>query len=572
MPRYRVDVADAHAHLFRVTLTLQRPGPQQRLSLPVWVPGSYMVRDLARHLSALQGRQRGAPVLLEQADKTTWVAHCTGRAALTLQYEVYAFDPSVRGAWLDDARGFFNASSLCLRAEGREAEPHVLKLGRLPAGWKVATAMAAGRASGEFCAADYDELIDHPFELGRPWKGGFRAAGVQFRVVVSGAWPSFDGERLLADTRRVCAAAIALWHGRAKPAFDDYLFLLNAGDGSHGQGGLEHRASAALSCARRELPRRGETEPTDDYTSLLGLICHEFLHAWNVKRLRPVEFASVDLQREQPTHLLWFFEGFTSYYDEWLLLRAGLVDAAHYLRLLARSINALQTTPGRRLQSVAQASFDAWTKYYRRDENTPNATVSYYTKGALVALAFDLTLRQAGQGCLDDVMQRLWQRCAARGVTETDIEQALADTAGRSMLAELQSWVHGTGELPLQPLLETAGVSWQSQAPTFAQSLGLRLSEGAVGGVHVKSVLRGGVAEAAGLSAGDELLAVDGWRIRRLDDARHWLAPGGGFDLLLVRDQRVLTRRVQPVGDGPPKVSLALNGPANVVRRGWLGA
>jgi len=570
MPYYRVDVADARAHLFRVTLTLERPAAAQRLSLPVWAPGSYMVRDFARHLSGLEASQRGVPVALEQVDKTTWVAHCAGRAVLTLRYLVYAFDPSVRGAFVGAERGFFNGSSLCLRAEGREAEPHHVLIGRLPAGWEVTSAMSPGAGRRSFAAADYDELIDHPFELGSFWRGEFRAGGMQFGLAVTGAWPSFDTERLLVDTRRLCAATIALWHGRGTPPFERYLFLLNAADDGHG--GLEHRASCALVCARRDLPRKGEAERSEGYVALLGLICHELFHAWNVKRLRPAEFAAPDYARENPTRLLWFFEGFTSYYDELLLLRAGLIDAPRYLRLLARTLTALGATPGRHVQSVAKASFDAWTKYYRSDENTPNATVSYYAKGALVALAFDLTLRAGGQGSLDDVMQLLWQRCASRGVTESDIAQALSDVAGCSLEVELRDWVHGTADLPLQPLLEAAGVAWQVKPATLAHALGLRLSEGAVGGVHVKTVLRGSAAEAAGLSAGDELLAVDGWRIRRLDDARQWLAPGAAFDLLLAREQRVLTCRVQPAGDAAPTITLALAGSAGALRTGWLGA
>jgi predicted metalloprotease with PDZ domain len=570
MPYYRVDVADARAHLFRVTLTLERPAAAQRLSLPVWAPGSYMVRDFARHLSGLEASQRGVPVALEPVDKTTWVAHCAGRATLSLRYLVYAFDPSVRGAFVGAERGFFNGSSLCLRAEGREAEPHHVLIGRLPAGWEVTSAMSPGAGRRSFAAADYDELIDHPFELGSFWRGEFRAGGMQFGLAVTGAWPSFDTERLLADTRRLCAATIALWHGRGKPPFERYLFLLNAADDGHG--GLEHRASCALVCARRDLPRKGETERGEGYVALLGLICHELFHAWNVKRLRPREFAAPNYTRENPTRLLWFFEGFTSYYDELLLLRAGLIDAPRYLRLLARTFTALGATPGRHVQSVAKASFDAWTKYYRSDENTPNATVSYYAKGALVALAFDLTLRAGGQGSLDDVMQLLWQRCASRGVTESDIGQALSDVAGRSLEVELRDWVHGTGVLPLQPLLEAAGVAWQVKPATLAHALGLRLSEGPVGGVHVKTVLRGSAAESAGLSAGDELLAADGWRIRRLDDARQWLAPGAAFDLLLAREQRVLTCRVQPAGDAAPTITLALAGSAGALRTGWLGA
>ncbi|HWI11073.1 MAG TPA: peptidase M61, partial [Burkholderiaceae bacterium] len=206
MIHYRIEIANARAHLFRVTLTVARPAPQQRLSLPAWIPGSYLVREFARHLSGLEATQAGKPVSLQQLDKATWRAGCDDGAELVASYLVYAFDTSVRAAFLDTRRGFFNGSSLCLRVEGREAEPHRLELRKLPAGWQVATALraikvdAAGR--GVFEATDYDELVDHPVELGRFWRGSFTAAGVAHELVVAGAFPDFQGETLLADTKR----------------------------------------------------------------------------------------------------------------------------------------------------------------------------------------------------------------------------------------------------------------------------------------------------------------------------------------------------------------------------------
>jgi predicted metalloprotease with PDZ domain len=547
---YRVEIADAHAHLYRVTLRVPAPAALQRLSLPVWAPGSYMVRDFARHLSALSATQGGRPVALTQLDKTSWQAACSGRAVLQVSALVYAFDRSVRGAFLDAQRGFFNASSLCLRAEGREGEPHRITLARLPRGWQAATAMpAAGRQRWQ--AADYEELIDHPFELGRFWRGSFTAGGVEHQFVVSGAWPTFDGPRLLADTQRLCEAHVAFWHGRhagqprrSRPPFDRYLFLLNAVDDA--QGGLEHRASTALVAARRDLPRQGMGEAGDGWVGLLGLISHEYFHAWNVKRLKPRDLVRPDLGRENATTLLWFFEGVTSYYDELMLLRAGLIDAARYLELLARPLNALAANPGRFVQSVAEASFDAWTKYYKADENTPNATVNYYTKGALVALLFDLALRERG-GSLDDVMRLLWRRSSGGGpIGEDDIADALQAVAGTSLQTQLDAWVHGRSELPLAAALGRAGVRVDEDAPTLAALLGLRLSEGPVSGVQVRSVQRGSAAERAGVAAGDELLAADGWRLRRLEDQRGWCSPGRPFELLLARDQKVLTLRVEP--------------------------
>jgi predicted metalloprotease with PDZ domain len=480
----------------------------------------------------------------------------------------------VRTAFLDSARGFFNGTSLCLRVAGRESEPHAIALGSLPRGWSVATATRGDGGKG-FVAADYDELVDHPFALGSCWCGTFEACGVAHEFVVTGAWPGLDGERLLGDARRICETQIAFWHGKRKPAppFERYVFLLNAMDDGHG--GLEHRASTALICARRDLPRAGQASPSEAYLTLLGLISHEYFHTWNVKRLQPRELTRIDYARENYTSLLWFFEGFTSYYDDLLLLRAGLIDAPRYLSLIAKAVNGVAATPGRRVQSVAQSSFDAWVKYYRSDENTPNATVSYYAKGSLVALALDLTLRREGHGTLDEVMKCLWHDSRGSAIDERDIAAALRKVGGRAFGKELAAWVHGTAELPLPTLFEAAGVAQRHSPTAFAAALGLRLSEGAISGVQVKSVLAGSVAARAGVSAGDELLAVDGWRIRRLDDAQQWVASGQSFELLLARDQRMLELRVQPDAVAQRSVALALADKpapaAAALRRGWLG-
>jgi len=571
---YRIELDDPHAHQFRVTLTVPHPAPAQRLSLPVWIPGSYMVREFGRHLSRLEARQGGSAVALTQIDKTTWQADCNGRAALQVSYCVYAFDTSVRAAFLDATRAFFNGTSLCLRVEGREAGAHEIVLARVPRGWHVATAMPPGPKGG-YVAADYDELVDHPFELGRFWHGAFKAHGVPHEFVVAGAWPGFDGERLLADAKKICEAQIAFWHGpkKPKPPFDRYVFLLNAVDEGHG--GLEHRASTALISRRRDLPQKGVTVLTEGYTSLLGLISHEYFHTWNVKRLKPVQLARIDYTRENYTPLLWFFEGFTSYYDDLLLVRSGLIDATRYLGLLAKTINGVSATPGRQVQSVAQASFDAWVKYYRSDENTPNATVSYYLKGSLVALALDLTLRREGQGTLDDVMRHLWRTSGGGAIDEAGIAAALQQVGGRSYARELAAWVHGTGDLPLATLLDAAGIARRNEKPGFSAALGLRLAEGAAG-VQVKQVLAGSAARRAGLAAGDELLAVDGWRLRRLDEAQQWLEPGRAFVLTCTRDQRVFTTTIAPDGSVLANVALSLDAApskaASALRRGWIAA
>jgi len=556
---YTVEAHDLHAHLFRVTLTIPEPAAQQTVSLPVWIPGSYLVREFSKNLQHLSVRQGRRQVAVRQQDKCSWQIDCKTDESLTLRYEVYAFDNSVRTAWLDARRGFFNGTSLCLRVHGQEQRPHQLALQPVKGrpDWQVATGLTPVKTDkkgfGLYRAADYDELVDCPMELGTFWSGRFKACGIEHRFVVAGALPSFDGERLLADTQKICEAEIRFWHGQGaqagrKAPHKNYLFMLNAVD--DGYGGLEHRNSTALICSRRDLPRMGEKKTGEGYTTLLGLISHEYFHTWNVKQLRPDVFARYDYARENYTPLLWFFEGFTSYYDDLLLRRAGLIDDAIYLQLLGKTINQVAQTPGRHVQTVAQASFDAWVKYYRQDENTPNATVSYYTKGALVALCLDLSLREESkdQGhSLDEVMRGLWQRCKAGPMREQDVLDELQTVTGRSWHKELQAWVHSTAELPLARLLEAQGIRIHAEPGNLAQHLGLRHQD-ANGSVQVKAVLRGSAAEQAGFAAGDEWLGLEvgargqlgHWRVHKLDDVPVLLGKERKALALVSRDKQLL--------------------------------
>lgn len=545
-PHYRVEAADPAAHLFHVTLTVPQPQADQRVSLPAWIPGSYLVREFSRHLQKLSARQDGRPVAIHQLDKASWQIDCVPSSPLVLSYEVYAFDNSVRAAWLDAQRGFFNGTSLCLRVHGMAQEPHELELvpPRAFPHWEAATGLEPQkinrRGFGSYLAADYDELVDCPVELGAFHSGEFRACGVPHRLVVAGAPASFDADRLLADMQKICEAQIRFWHDRKKPPFKSYVFLLNVVD--DGYGGLEHRNSTALICSRRDLPRLGDGRMGDGYTTLLGLISHEYFHTWNVKRLRPAEFAHYDYKQENYSSLLWFFEGFTSYYDDLLLRRAGLIDDATYLKLLTKTCNQVLQTPGREVQSVAQASFDAWVKYYRQDENTANATVSYYTKGALVALCFDLSLRQEGQATLDDVMRALWLRCKAGPMAEADFAAVLKELGGRAYTRELAAWVHGTRELPLKELLEQHGISVMEEPAQLQQRLGVRVSESQ--GVVLKNVLRGGAAEQAGFAANDEWVGVEvagsAWRLSKLDDLLLYSGTHRKLTAIVARDRRLL--------------------------------
>ena len=576
---YRVQLHDLHAHLYRITLSIARPSAQQRVSLPVWIPGSYLVREFAKNLQNLQAQQCGHAITIQQLSKHQWQLNCQAGQPLELNYEVSAYDTSVRTAWLDQRRGFFNGTSLLLRVHGQETQTHGLHISpssEAPT-WQLATGLTPvdtdAQGFGLYTAAHYDELVDCPVEMGNFWSGCFTAGGVSHHFVVAGAPATFDAERLLADTQKICAAQIQLWHpDGSTPEQQNYVFMLHA---THdGYGGLEHRHSTALVCNRADLPRRGVAQQAEGYTTLLGLISHEYFHTWNVKRLRPAAFAPYDYDRENYTELLWFFEGLTSYYDDLILHRTGLIDTPTYFKLLGKTINQVLQTPGRTVQSVAQSSFDAWVKYYRQDENTANATVSYYTKGALVGLCLDLQLRREGSS-LDALMRHLWQHCPDRQVTQERITASLHALTGRDWQAEIAAWVHGTGDLPLADLLAAFGVAVESQPAAPAQALGLRVQEGS--SIAIRQVLRGSPAEQAGMMAGDEWYGIEaagqGWRIGKLDELALYARPGSAVTALVARDKQLLRLALQlPQAAEQPLSNVQLRTSDNTRLAQWLPA
>ena len=568
-------VVQAHswaAHVFDITCTIARPLALQRVQLPVWIAGSYLVREFSKQLFDLHAKQLGRPLAVTQHDKASWDIHADTGHALVLHYRVHAHDNSVRTAWLDSERGFFNGTSLFLAVHGQRDASHTVALDPMgtPPGWRVATALIPQRTDtkgwGVYQASGYDELADSPVEMGDFWSGEFVACGVPHRFVVAGSTPSFDGLRLLHDTQRICETHIRFWHAQGKatgrvtkPAHDRYVFMLNAVDS--GYGGLEHCHSTALIAQRSDLPRAGQDKASEGYMTLLGLISHEYFHTWNVKRLRPREFERYDWGRENHTELLWFFEGLTSYYDDLLLRRSGLMDDSRYLQGLNKTINQVLQTPGRQVHSLAQSSFEAWTKYYRADDNTPNITVSYYTKGALVGLCLDLRLRQTGHN-LDGVMRALWERCAGGPMGEDDLLAVLHATTGENWGKTLRAWVHGRGELPLRALLGDNGVRVHVDPSAWAQRLGLRVSEDQ--GVHLKFVFSDSAAQRAGMAPGDEWLGLElpaskgrpaqAWRLQKIDDLGLYLGQAKRCTALVARDQQLLRLPLAVPAANDPRV------------------
>jgi predicted metalloprotease with PDZ domain len=548
--RYTIVPAQPEAHLYRVTCTVAEPDSTgQEFALPAWIPGSYMIREFARHIVSIRAESRGRPVAIDKLDKHTWRAR-PAAGPLTVACEVYANDLSVRGAHLDTRHAFFNGACVFLRPRGRENSTCELEV-RRPAGaryrdWRVATSMTRNGAKpygfGGYLASDYDELIDHPVEMGEFTLASFRACGVPHDIAITGRHRA-DTARLARDLKRLCEYHIRFF-GEPAP-MKRYVFLVSAL--GEGYGGLEHRASTALLCSRDDLPRAGETEPTERYRTFLGLASHEYFHTWNVKRIKPAAFIPYDLERENYTRLLWWFEGVTSYYDDLALARCGLISKQDYLELLGRSITTYLRAPGRARQSLAEASFDAWIKYYRPDENSPNATVSYYGKGSLAALCLDLVIRDKTRGrkSLDDVMRALWRRHGATGigVEEDGIERLAEEVTGLGLRRYFDEWLRSTRELPLADLLANHGVrmalrpaessSDKGGRPAGSKSTGGLAMLGAAlraegSEVQVTHVFDGGAALEAGLAAGDAIVAVDGVRPGRggLDAALAKRRPG----------------------------------------------
>jgi predicted metalloprotease with PDZ domain len=521
-----VQLADPDRHHFSVSCRLDTPAARQAFTLPSWIPGSYLLREFARFIVAIEATAAGQPIAIEQTAKGTWtVTDAAGPLVVTAT--VHGLDASIRGAWFDRTRAYFNGTALFLLAEGHAGEPAELLLERPVADfaddWRVATAMPAvavdAAGFGRYRAADYDELIDHPFEIGRHAVVEFSAAGIPHRLVVTGRIDA-DLDRVAVDLSQLCTAQIDFF-GRPPP-FERYVFLGQAV--GNGYGGLEHRASSSLIFRRACLPRPGDSGISREYQVLLGLVSHEYFHSWHVKRSRPAAFVPFRFDRRNHTRLLWVFEGITSYYQELFLVRSGLLGVEAFLRRLGELLTRVYRVPGRQRQSLAASSFNAWDQLYKPEANSVNQGVSYYSKGALVALALDLLLRTRTDVTLDDVVLALWQRYGSRdiGLPEDGFEALVAELAGAELRAALGDMVHGTDDPDLAALLADFGLSFglrQAEGPKDSGGtpptqpqprLAFGASFEAVGpGLKLSAVLDGQPAQAAGLAPGDIIVALD---------------------------------------------------------------
>ncbi len=539
--RYRVSMSRPHAHLFEVEASFPAHGESLIVTLPVWTPGSYLVREYSRHVQEFTVvDDAGAPVPFERLDKRSYRV-TTKHRPVRCHYKVYANELTVRTSHLDGTHGYFNGATLFFYAENLRTRPCHVTI-NAPAGWHATAALE--QSGGAFVAADYDELVDSPFEIGTHAPIAFTAAGVPHEVVLWGE-PQLDEKKLVTDLTRIIETEAALFGGLPTKR---YVFFVYGTD--KGRGGLEHKACTALL-----YPRTGFSS-AKGWEDFLTLCAHEYFHLWNVKRVKPGRLVPFDYAQENYTELLWYFEGGTSYYDNLLTRRAGLMGGTRYLTRLGESLTALQTTPGRRVLPRAEASVISWTKHYRPDENSPNTAVSYYLKGEIVCALLDLTIRRAtnDEKSFDDVARLLWKRFGDEsGVPETGVEAAAEEVAGTSLRDFFAAALRGTGELdyevfshvglearfrPRESAADKGGTPPRSRVEKFEGWLGIIPKSGN----GIATVLDGSPAMLAGLYADDEVIALDGLKcdasglLNRVEDRK----PGDAVRVTVFRRDKLL--------------------------------
>ncbi|MDY6461538.1 M61 family metallopeptidase [Acinetobacter faecalis] len=511
MLHYQIEFDDYRQHLVHVTLRFLAD-PTQVLTLPTWIPGSYLIREFSKHIESVKASDEDGRLLkISKFEKNKWRLFNTDHELITVEYDVYAYDLSVRGAYVDQNRLYINPACACIGLVGHEDKPvevevflpPELKHFQLATGLK-SKSLVKGRYTLK--AKNYAELIDSPFELADQTRFSFEANGIAHEFVVSGQH-KMNAERMKQDIEKICTTEISMF---GSAPFEDYTFMTMATANSYG--GLEHPNSTSLISPRDDLPKANEpVEPSENYQRFLGLCSHEYFHSWLVKFIRPENFVNYDLNREGYTSLLWIFEGFTSYYDDLILLRSGVINQDSYIKLLKAQIDRYLQNPGREIQTVAESSFDAWVKFYRQDENSNNAGTSYYNKGCLVALCLDLGLRLRGSS-LDALMRKLYEN-AQNGIQvhEGTIYELCKELTGDDWSEQINHLINTTDELPLDQLFPEFGVSYTLKNDKTLP-FGLKLVDKPEG-VVVQSARRDGVGAKAGLSAQDIIIAIDGVKV-----------------------------------------------------------
>ncbi len=543
--RYEIAVREPHRHLYDVALIAGGFFPDSvEVRMPVWSPGSYLIREYARNVQDVSvSGPDGRALRFEKVSKNAWRIDGAGRG-FAFRFRLYANEPNVQSPNLDDTHGFIHTPAVCPWIEGFSDRPCDVVLD-LPAGWRIATGLEPVEGTSDtFRANDYDELLDCPIECGDFVDLRFTARRRPHRIVISGGG-GLDEKALLRETRKIVETVIDFWGGA--PPYRHYTFICHVFPGA--RGGLEHRNSTVLGIDSHSFHPRKKYED-----QVLTLIAHEFFHTWSVKRIRPAALGPFDYGQENYTRLLWVFEGITSYYDNLLVVRAGLMPAKRYFKNLSAYIGKLNQTPGRLRQSLAESSFDTWIKFYRQNEHSPNVLVNYYLKGMLVGLLLDLHVRERTDGrvSLDDIMRELWRRYQAdgAGIGEAEFEAIAAEVSGLDLRRFFKRTVHSAEELDFNGAIKPFGLRLVSKRKGEAGENGdgptpwIGVETDARDNlVAIRTVYEESPAEKAGLSAGDVVMAVDGFRVTpdTFKARLRAMAPGREVSVAYFRRDRLKT-------------------------------
>jgi predicted metalloprotease with PDZ domain len=573
--RYTLSFPAPHTHYAEVTVQVPTGRqPWVELMMAVWTPGSYMVREYARNVEGVTAvGSDGRALAVEKSDKNRWRVATGGGPSVTVRYRVYGREMSVRTNWIDAGFALVNGAPTFMTLADRAPRPHEVIV--VPAARWARSMTGLPEMTGgphRYRAPDFDTLADSPILVGNPAVHEFTVEGKKHYLVNEGEAGVFDGARAAKDLEAVVRENVRLW---GSLPYDKYLFLNLLTEAG---GGLEHRNSTVI------MGSRWLTRTRRAYVSWLELASHEYFHAWNVKRLRPAELGPFDYETEVHTKSLWIAEGFTEYYGDLLVQRAGLVTRDEFLESLSSKIEELQTTPGRAVQSVELASFDAWIKYYRPDENSSNVSISYYTKGAVAAFLLDAKIRKLTNHSksLDDVMRAAYASYAgAKGYTADEFRAVAEKVAGASLKDFWDAVVSGTNELDYAEALDVFGMRFRSVAAPADRPgkawLGVTTRNDA-GRLVVSQVRRDGPAIEAGLNVDDEILAVGDFRVRadRLDNRLEQYRPGDRVALLVARREQLLrldfTLGTEPVRGWRLELHPAANDAQQSSRAKWLSA
>ncbi|GAB3196362.1 putative metalloprotease with PDZ domain [Pontibacter aydingkolensis] len=542
--RYTLSMPEPHTHYFKVEAELS--GVKKKyvdFTMPVWAPGSYLVREFAKNVEGFRATDKdGKELRSEKIEKNTWRVYADKADLIRATYNVYAFEMSVRTSFLDASHGYVNGTSIFMYPEGYHQTAGTLVV-KPYAGWsKVSTGL---KSIGQFTYTfpNYDILADSPLEIGNHEVYTFTAAGVPHEVAMYGEG-NYNPEKLMQDMKRVAEESIAIM---GELPVDRYVFIVH--NLQRGGGGLEHLNSTTLQTSRWNYGTES------GYNGFLSLVAHEYFHLWNVKRLRPQPLGPFDYNQENYTSLLWVSEGITSYYDDLIVRRAGFTSPQRYLDIVAGSINSVENTPGNKVQTVAESSLDAWIKYYRRNENSNNAEVSYYTKGGVLGhlLNMEIMKRTNGQKSLDDVMRYMYDRYYKkldRGYTEKEFKEAVEKIAGTSMDAFFRDYINGTKTPDYNKYFEAAGLKLVDTNQGSESSSWGATTAMVDGKVMVRNVNRGTSAYEAGLNVNDEIIAVNGFRVG--EDVNQYVngrKVGEKLEVLVTRDGKLMLLEVPMLKD-----------------------